>query len=108
MKNLIMLLVIVASSLLYSVVAFPEEKAMGLFDDSSQYTNFGQSGMKDECLIVAKNCIGGDDGVLKRVERLNNEIEKGTSVYTPDELNNFQEQLNWIYYESGEFPAVRM
>jgi len=65
------------------------------------------SGMKDQCLIVARNCVG-DDTVLKRVERLNNEIEKGQSVYTPEELKSFQDQLNWIYYESNDFPAVRL
>jgi len=33
---------------------------------------------------------------------------KGSSVYTPEALKILQEQLNWIYYESGEFPAVRV
>lgn len=108
MKRQIMMLMVVVLSLLYAVAAFPEEKAAGSYGDSGRYTNFGLSDMKDECLIVAKNCIGGDDSVLKRVERLNNEIGKGVSVYTPEELKSFQEQLNWIYYESGEFPAVRM
>jgi hypothetical protein len=70
--------------------------------------DYGLSGMKDQCLIVAQNCVGGDDTAMKRVERLNNEIEKGLTVYTPEELKSFQEQLNWIYYESNEFPEVRM
>lgn len=108
MKNVLTVLALVAASLLYSTPAFSEEKVRGLPDDYGQYKTYELNSHKDQCLIVAKNCHGGDDNVLKRVDRLNKEIEKGSSVYTPEELKGFQDQLNWIYYESEEFPAVRM
>ncbi|MDD2898011.1 MAG: hypothetical protein PHI31_04790 [Desulfuromonadaceae bacterium] len=107
MKSVLMAVTVVAS-LFFSITAFAEEKSTGTFGGYGQYDDYGLSGMKDQCLIVAENCIGGDDSVLKRVERLNNEISKGADVYTPEELKNFQEQLNWIYYESNDFPAVRL
>jgi hypothetical protein len=49
---------------------------------------------------VAKNCIGGNETVLKRVDRLNREIEKGLAAYTPEELKSLQDQLKWISSES--------
>ena len=106
MKNVLVVLALVASSVLYSTSGLSEEKSTGLTDDYGQYKAYELN--KDQCLIVAKNCSGGSDSVLKRVERLNKEIEKGSSVYTHEELKGFQEQLNWIYYESEDFPAVRI
>lgn len=106
MKNIRVALALLAASVLYSTSGFSAEKPAGLPDDYGQYKAYELH--KDQCLIVAKNCSGPSDSVLKRVERLNKEIEKGSSVYTPEELKGLQEQLNWIYYESGEFPAVRL
>ena len=108
MKHFLVILALVAASLFSSTTAYSEEKATGLPNDYGQYKDFELNYQKDQCLIVAKNCPDASDDALKRVERLNKEIGKGTSVYTPEELKNFQEQLNWIYYESGEFPAVRL
>jgi hypothetical protein len=108
MKNLLVMSAFVAASLLFSAPAFSEEKTTGLSDDYGQYKAFEVNSPKDQCLIVAKNCTGDVDSVVKRVERINKEIKKGTTVYTPDELRNLQEQLNWIYYESNEYPPVAM
>ena len=108
MKKVLAVLALVAASLLYSTPSFSEEKATGLPEDYGQYRVYELNSHKDQCLTVAVNCRGGDDTALKRVDRLNKEIEKGSSVYTPEELKGFQDQLNWIYYESEEFPAVRM
>ena len=106
MKNVLVVLALVAASVLYSTSGLSEEKSTGLSDEYGQYKDYELN--KDQCLIVAINCSGESDTVLKRVERLNKEIDKGSSVYTPEELKGLQEQLNWIYYESGEFPAVRL
>lgn len=106
MKNVLVAVALVAASLLYSESALSEERSTGVPDDYGQYKAYELN--KDQCLIVAKNCSGESEAVLERVERLNKEIDKGLSVYTPEELNILQEQLNWIYYESGEFPAVRL
>ena len=99
---------VVAASLLYSTAVLSEEKATGLSDSFGRYGTDLLKSHKDQCLIVALNCVGGDDSVKMRVERLNKEIEKGNAVYTPEELKSFQDQLNWIYYESGDFAPVRM
>ena len=106
MKNVLVVMALVAASVLYSKSGLSEEKPTGLPDDYGQYKAYELN--KDQCLIVAKNCSGRSDTILKRVERLNKEIDKGSSVYTPEELRGLQDQLNWIYYESGEFPAVRL
>jgi len=108
MKNLCVALALVAASMSFSTMALSEEKTTGLPEGYDQYKAPELNSQKDICLIMAKNCSGGEDHVLKRVDRLNKEIEKGASVYSPEELKNFQEQLNWIYYESNEFPAIRL
>ena len=108
MKNVCAALACVAASLLFATVALSAEKTTGLPDNYEQYKTYELNSHKDQCLIVAKNCRGGSESVLKRVERLNKEIDKGVAVYTPEELQRLQDQLNWIYYESGEFPAVRL
>jgi hypothetical protein len=93
-------LAIVALSVFYSTAVFSEEKTTGLPNDYSQFRTYQLKGQKDECLIVAKNCIGGNETVMKRVDRLNREIEKGSAVYTPEELKSLQDQLKWINSES--------
>ena len=100
MKHSILLLAIVASSVFYSTAVLSEEKTMGLPNDYGQPETYELKGQKDECLIVAKNCIGGSETVMERIDRLNREIGKGTSVYTPEELKSLQDQLKWINSES--------
>lgn len=48
--------------------------------------------IKDECLLVAKNC--SSDTVQERIERLTNELGRGTAVYTTDELRKLENELN--------------
>ncbi|HXE95852.1 MAG TPA: hypothetical protein VN642_05580 [Dongiaceae bacterium] len=103
MRYLIVALAILAASASFSGTALSEEKSPGRANDYGQYKDFETKGMKDECLIVAKNCIVGSETVMQRAERLQREIDKGAAVYTPEELKSFQEQLNWIYSESIEF-----
>jgi hypothetical protein len=109
MKHAFVVMALVAAPLMYATPAVSEEQGSGLSNEYGQSTGYELfNSHKDQCLIVAINCRGGDDTVVKRVERLNREIEKGTTAYTPEELKQLQDQLNWIYYESGEFPEVRM
>ena len=56
----------------------------------------GTSGtQKDECLLMSQNCRGGDvDSIMHRIDRINHEISKGTSVYTQDELRQLNSRLN--------------
>jgi hypothetical protein len=48
---------------------------------------------KDMCLLAAMNCANETDTFQQRIERLQHEIQKGTDVYTPDELNILNRQL---------------
>jgi len=108
MKRLLVVSAIVAAFVSYSSTGLSEEKKAGLSDDYDQLKSYELQSQKDECLIVAKNCIGGDEAVMKRVERLNREIEKGAAGYSPGEIKSLQDQLNWIYSESGEVSAQRI
>ena len=60
---------------------------------------YGTKEGKDECLLVAWNCEQSVDSIQQRIERFNNEIAKGTAVYTEDELNILKRKLEDIYKE---------
>jgi len=57
---------------------------------------YGTNEGKDECLLVAWNCAQSVDSIQQRIERLSNEIAKGTAVYTKDELNTLKRKLEEI------------
>lgn len=108
MKHVRALLILVAASMVYSSTVQSEEKMRGLSDSYGQFKAFESIGQKDQCLIVAKNCSGDIDTVTTRAERLNRGIEKGTTVYTHEELKGLRDELNWIRRESRDASPVSM
>lgn len=61
--------------------------------ESGMKTQPGEPSQKDMCLLVAMNCANETETIQQRIERLHNEIRKGTDVYTPDELHILNKQL---------------
>lgn len=53
-------------------------------------------GQKDECLLIARNCGTSARSVQDKVERLQEEIEKGKRVYTPEELRQLKQKLDEV------------
>ena len=66
-----------------------------------EYDKLIQSNMKDQCLIVARNCASKADTVQQRVNTLRIETAKGNYVYSNGELKALREQLRWIQADSG-------
>ncbi|MBU5614233.1 hypothetical protein [Geomonas azotofigens] len=48
---------------------------------------------KDECLLASRNCMNQVDDIQQRIHKLNKEIQKGTRVYSPQELRKLQDKL---------------
>lgn len=48
---------------------------------------------KNECLLLSQNCKDQVDDIHMRMERLDKEIQKGTKVYTPKELEQLRQKL---------------
>jgi Skp family chaperone for outer membrane proteins len=48
---------------------------------------------KDECVLASRNCNAAVDDIQTKVRKINKEIDKGTSVYSPAELKKLQEKL---------------
>ena len=48
---------------------------------------------KNECLLLSQNCKDQVDDIQTRMQRLNREIQKGTRVYTPKELEKLRQKL---------------
>ena len=52
------------------------------------------AGSKNECLLVAKNCVDNVDSIQQRMGKLQHEIAKGRAVYTNDELRILNQKLD--------------
>lgn len=88
MKRLAILIPTLAAALIiYAVPSLSEEGA----------TMAGQENInlqKDDCLLVALNCPDNVDTLQQRIDKLQAEITKGTTVYTSDELEILNRKLN--------------
>lgn len=51
---------------------------------------------KDECLLIARNCGTSARSLQDKIEKLQEEIQKGKKVYTPQELRLLQQKLNEV------------
>jgi hypothetical protein len=73
------------------IVAVP-----ALADESSMEGKYeqGQQSDKNECLLVAMNCGNQVDSIQQRIDRIKGEIGRGTAVYTNDELNRLDRELD--------------
>jgi len=103
MKSLTRIVPVISAVLMISSLpVLAAEGTMG------QKTDSATGASKDECLIVAKNC--GVDSINARVERIEREISKGTSVYTGEELNKLERELKDATREqkifNNQFPPV--
>jgi hypothetical protein len=58
---------------------------------ADEKTNLPQK--KDECLLISKNCQDQTLSIQEKIKRLQNEIQKGTRVYTPEELKRLEDKL---------------
>jgi hypothetical protein len=105
MKSLLRIIPIMMAALM--IFALPSLAGVG---DRGQNDESAAGARKDECLLVAKNC--GVDSINARVERIEREISKGSAVYTQDELNKLERELqdatrNQKIY-NNEFPPVAL
>ena len=48
---------------------------------------------KNQCVLASKDCKGIVDSIQMKSEKLKIEIEKGTKVYTPEEMDKLKAKL---------------
>lgn len=100
MKRVATVFFVMAASLLLSATAI-----LGAENNPPTFGEYWggmqSSHVKNECLLVAKNCVSDSSTVQQRVHDLRREIAKGQFVYTPNELDILKEQLKWLESESG-------
>ncbi len=88
MRRMIRELSILAAALMVMAVpVLAEEGNMKTVLDN------GQNTQKNECLLVAMNCGDQVDSIQQRIDRIQKEIGRGTSVYTNDELRRLNDRL---------------
>ncbi|KAB0670529.1 hypothetical protein F6V30_10335 [Oryzomonas sagensis] len=91
--------VLAAAAMLFSAVPLLADDYTGATMDPDMKAI--QETQKDECLLVAMNCpTDRADTVQQRIDRLNREIDKGSAVYTDQELQQLKEQLKWLNEDS--------
>jgi thiamine biosynthesis lipoprotein ApbE len=90
---------VLAAAMFFSAVPVLGDEYTGT--NTEQQSQTMQQGQKDECLLVAMNCLSDRvDTVQQRIDRLKKEIAKGSDVYSDQELKALNEQLRWIYNDS--------
>ena len=89
MRCMISKLTLLAAVLMITTVpVFADDAAM---DKAIQQ---GHQGEKDECLLVSLNCANQVDTIQQRIDRIKGEISRGSDVYTNDELNKLNRELD--------------
>ena len=48
---------------------------------------------KDECVLASRNCKTAVDDIQTQISRIAKEIEKGSAVYTPQEMKKLEQKL---------------
>jgi paraquat-inducible protein B len=48
---------------------------------------------KDECLLASRNCQNSVDSIQQKIKKLQNEIKKGDTIYSPDEIKKLNDKL---------------
>lgn len=85
MKRMIKLAQLLSAALL--IAAVPALADEGNMQEQRQ-------GMeKNECLLVAMNCGSQVDTIQQRIVRIQNEMARGSAVYSQDELRRLNDQL---------------
>lgn len=79
MKKMVVRLVLAVACMGLGV-AFAEDKGMS-------------KTQKDECLLVSKNCQDATLSIQEKMKKLQAEINKGTKVYSPEELKRLEDKL---------------
>ena len=89
------------------VLAFQGNEGMtGAMSEDALPAQQNESVNGRECLLVAKNCP--TEALQSRAQRIQSEINRGTDVYTRDELRKLQNELEEIQreietdFDSGE------
>lgn len=78
-----------AALMIFAVPALADEGVYNPVAEPQQ-----QQGGRDQCLLVASNCSGSVDTIHERINRIQGELNKGTAVYTNDELRRLQNSLD--------------
>lgn len=51
---------------------------------------------KDQCVLASRNCNNAVDDIQTQIRRIGREIDKGTAVYTPQELKKLEQKLTEV------------
>ena len=101
MKAIARTIVTVAATLTVAAVpvfAFQCNEGMtGVISEDALPAQQNDSVNNRECLLVAKNCP--TEALQSRADRIQAEINRGTDVYTRDELRKLQNELDEIQME---------
>lgn len=75
------------------LVAFAPMVAVMMMSSMPAFAEVSQA-QKDDCLLASRNCVTQVDDIYQKMHKLDNEIKKGTKVYTADELKKLQTKLD--------------
>ena len=54
------------------------------------------SAQKDECVLASRNCSNAVDDIQTQIKRIAQEIDRGSAVYTAQELKTLEQKLTEV------------
>ena len=85
---------IVISLIVMGIVVTAPAKPVLSTEPVNQPETSSESSQKDECLLILKNCEMQAESLKQRIQRLNDEMAKGTKVYSREELTKLKSMLD--------------
>ena len=79
----------VATLLIASIPVLADEGSMSTGSSGTMM----EQGQKNECLLVSMNCGNQVDSIQQRIDRIQGELNRGSEVYTPEELKRLNNEL---------------
>ncbi|MBJ6724329.1 hypothetical protein [Geomesophilobacter sediminis] len=83
--------IVVAVLLALSLAAVVHAEESG--KESTDAPKAAPQSQKDECILNSKDCGDQALSIQTKIDRLKQEIEKGTRVYTPQEIQKLKNRL---------------
>jgi acetylglutamate synthase len=91
MRAIARTITVMAAALMIAAVPVLAEEGVPFQTETGSMSQQEESVNNRECLLVAQNCP--TESIQNRIDRIQTEIGRGSSVYSNDELNTLRQEL---------------
>jgi hypothetical protein len=91
MRAIARTITVMAAALMIAAVPVLAEEGVPFQTEMGSVSQQDESVNNRDCLLVAKNCP--TESIQQRIDRIQTEINRGSAVYTKDELRSLNQEL---------------